>query len=72
MMFVFIKNGVSPSVLDGVKDDKIKWIRPGRGDGASPLIIIDQKNAHGTRASTIIAKTKLLASETKSFIHSIP
>ena len=71
MMFVFIKNSVSQSVLDGVKDDKNKWSRPGGGDGASLLISIYQKNAHGTRASAIVAKTELLAAETKSFNHNI-
>ena len=35
------------------------------------LISIYQKNAHGTRASAIVAKTELLAAETKSFNHNI-
>ena len=48
---------MTQSVLDEVKDDKDKWTRPGGGDGASLLISIYNKNAHGTRASAIVART---------------
>ena len=48
MMFVFIKNSITQPVLDYVKDEKAKWMRPGGGDGASLLIRIYNKNDHGT------------------------
>ena len=35
------------------------------------MIIIHQKNVHGTRASAIVAKTELLKAETKIFNHNI-
>ena len=71
MRFVFINKIVTQHVLDGVKDDKNKWIRPVGGDGDSLLISIYNKNAHRTRASATIAKTKLLYAETKKNGHEI-
>ena len=71
MMFFFVKNSTSQLVLGGVKDAKNECSRPGEGDGASLLITICQHNSHGTRDSAIVAKTKLLAAETKSFNHNI-
>ena len=71
MMFVFIKNIISKSVLDDYKDNTPKCARPGCGYGASLLIRIFKKNTHSTRASTTVAKIELLKAETKSFIHKI-
>ena len=40
-------------------------VRPGEGDASSLLKIIHIKNAHGTRASTIVGKTELLSHLTR-------
>ena len=71
MKFVFIKNSISHSVFEDVKDDKTKWSKPKGGDRASSLISLYEKNAHGIRDSAIVAKNELVKAETKSFKHNI-
>ena len=71
IMLVFIKKSITQSVLDDVKDEKAKWMRPGGDNRASLLISIYNKNTHGTRASDFVAKLnpylqKLRTLDTKS------
>ena len=71
MMYIFIKKSVSKNVLDDIEEEKHKWTRPGGGDGLTLLMCIYNKNAHGTKASAIIAKSELLEVNTKNFNHNI-
>ena len=71
MMYVFIKNSVSQSVIDDILDDEQKWLRPGGGDIPTLLLRTCEQNAHGTRASAIVAKSELLEVNTKNFNHKI-
>ena len=46
MMLVFIKNSITQSVINDVKDKKAKWITSSGVNRASLLIIIYNKNTH--------------------------
>ena len=43
-----------------MKEEKLHWKITGGGDRIMLLIAIYNKNAHGIRASTVVAKTELL------------
>ena len=69
MTLTLIKNSIAQHVLVDVLYEKAEWMRPIGSDGASLLISLWNKNAHGTWASAIAAKNKLLSAETKNFGH---
>ena len=71
MFLVLIKISITQLLLDNVKDEKSKWMKPGGGDGASSLIIICNNNAHGTWDSITVAKNEFLSLEAKKFGHNI-
>ena len=71
MMYLYIKNSVRQTVLEAIKEERVHWKRPGGGDGITLLIEIYSKNAHGTRASAVVAKSELLSMKTKDFGHNI-
>ena len=71
MFYLYVKNSTHQSVLDELKDDRHQWIRPGGGDGTTLLIAIYSKNAHGIRASAVVAKAELLQMRSKDYQHNI-
>ena len=71
MFYLFVKNSCTQNVIDELKEERQHWSRPGGGDGLTILIAVYGKNAHGTRASAVVAKSELLSMRTKDFQHNI-
>ena len=61
MACLYVKNCVYQTVLDNIKQERFHWTRPDEGDGILLLVFISIKNAQGTRASVVVAKTELLS-----------
>ena len=54
-----------------MKNKRQYWNRLGSGDRLTILIAVYGKNSHGTRASTIVAKSELLPMRNKDFQYNI-